>query len=173
MLSGKALGTHCAKPCGSTTSSSKMLLNDRALRRRRFEGFFESMADRRLAILPLHSMDAAYTYQPSVSLQHDTIRVPLFTTRPMMKFHEPSVCVGEFCPLHNPSPHVLLHLNQQWRSAAYLMERICSHGVGHPDPDHISAVAKLKGHAFAPTQSLHGCDGCCSGVDYSQYYGNV
>jgi hypothetical protein len=30
------------------------------------------------------------------------------------------------------------------------MERICSHGVGHPDPDEIN------------TDKTHGCDGCCT-----------
>jgi hypothetical protein len=31
------------------------------------------------------------------------------------------------------------------------MERICPHGVGHPDPDDVFA-----------TDTVHGCDGCCT-----------
>jgi hypothetical protein len=34
------------------------------------------------------------------------------------------------------------------------MERICPHGIGHPDPDD---------PAFKnPIEGVHGCDGCCS-----------
>jgi hypothetical protein len=31
------------------------------------------------------------------------------------------------------------------------MERICDHGVGHPDPDE-----------FMADVWVHGCDGCCA-----------
>lgn len=31
------------------------------------------------------------------------------------------------------------------------MERICPHGVGHPDPDCM----------YAKRDTVHGCDGCC------------
>ena len=31
-------------------------------------------------------------------------------------------------------------------------ERVCPHGVGHPDPD--------RRHADDP--GVHGCDGCCA-----------
>jgi hypothetical protein len=33
------------------------------------------------------------------------------------------------------------------------MERICEHGIGHPDPDQI-----MRDEAGW----VHGCDGCCS-----------
>jgi hypothetical protein len=42
---------------------------------------------------------------------------------------------------------------QLWRSDRGLMERLCEHGVGHPDPDEINLG--LGGRA------VHGCDGCC------------
>lgn len=38
------------------------------------------------------------------------------------------------------------------------MERICPHGVGHPDPDEIDLEVNAKG--------IHGCDGCCSAQGY-------
>lgn len=38
---------------------------------------------------------------------------------------------------------------QHWRGDRHLMERICPHGVGHPDPDDINP------------DGVHGCDGCC------------
>jgi len=43
---------------------------------------------------------------------------------------------------------------QHFRYDRYLMERICPHGVGHPDFD--------DPKASDPVESVHGCDGCCS-----------
>jgi len=37
------------------------------------------------------------------------------------------------------------------------MERVCEHGVGHPDPDEY----KLK---RGWTEHVNGCDGCCEGA---------
>lgn len=37
-----------------------------------------------------------------------------------------------------------------------LVERVCGHGVGHPDPDSVEAL----GDGGLLT---HGCDGCCHG----------
>ena len=39
-----------------------------------------------------------------------------------------------------------------WRIDRYIVERICPHGIGHPDPNQI-----------LPTDDdgQHGCDGCC------------
>ena len=39
-----------------------------------------------------------------------------------------------------------------WRIDRYIVERICPHGIGHPDPNQI-----------LPTDDdgRHGCDGCC------------
>jgi hypothetical protein len=34
------------------------------------------------------------------------------------------------------------------------MERICSHGIGHPDPDDISIIN-------GKDDGAHNCDGCC------------
>jgi hypothetical protein len=36
------------------------------------------------------------------------------------------------------------------------MERVCPHGVGHPDPDDINVI-------LGP-EKVHGCDGCCEGA---------
>lgn len=63
--------------------------------------------------------------------------------------HGTKRCAGERCPLHNPSNH---HMNQwplNWRSDARVMERICQHEKGHPDPDGLKAGLE------------HDCDGCC------------
>lgn len=42
------------------------------------------------------------------------------------------------------------------------MERICPHGVGHPDPDHIAFVERVAGKDVASVEAVHGCDGCCA-----------
>lgn len=44
-----------------------------------------------------------------------------------------------------------------WRDDTKVMERICAHGVGHPDPD-ARAFAERQGDAWF---GVHGCDGCC------------
>ncbi len=74
-------------------------------------------------------------------------------------YHSPEVCEGQWCPLHNPSPHHMvawpLHLRVD-RSP--LLERICSHGVGHPDPDSADYLDRV---APQGAWDVHGCDGCC------------
>lgn len=67
--------------------------------------------------------------------------------------HDLSLCVGTPCCIHNPSPHHMVQWRQHWRGDTGVMERTCTHGVGHPDPD----------QPFAPDawQWTHGCDGCC------------
>ena len=40
-----------------------------------------------------------------------------------------------------------------------LLEHICPHGVGHPNPGSILWMAEETG---SDTWGIHGCDGCCS-----------
>ena len=87
--------------------------------------------------------------------------------------HSPDDCLGEFCCIHNPSDHPMKDFPTLWRQKSEsfevgppLMERTCSHGIGHPDPDHIAAVRKLRGDAEADADGVHGCDGCCSRDDF-------
>ena len=69
--------------------------------------------------------------------------------------HDKKNCAGEHCSVHKPSNHhmrewpTLLRGGEPFDLATFT-ERICPHGVGHPDPD----------DPFAP--SIHGCDGCCT-----------
>lgn len=70
--------------------------------------------------------------------------------------HRPSTCHGEFCTVHNRSDHHMRSWPQHWRSDRGIMERVCVHGVGHPDPDEY----KLAGPGGA-AEGVHGCDGCC------------
>lgn len=71
-------------------------------------------------------------------------------------------CHERGCVLHNPSKHHLRHMKTSWRGDRYLMERICEHGVGHPDPDD-QAYKKLNWEpSRAAADAVHGCDGCCA-----------
>ena len=53
------------------------------------------------------------------------------------------------CVIHAPSAHRMTAYPTHWREDRGIMERICPHGVGHPDPDGRYGDA------------VHGCDGCC------------
>lgn len=46
---------------------------------------------------------------------------------------------------------------QHYRMDTGVTERICPHGVGHPDPD--------QPWPKDDARWLHGCDGCCSSPD--------
>ena len=65
-----------------------------------------------------------------------------------LQVHDAARCSG-ICPIHNPSDHHMSGWPTHWRDDRQLMERICPHGVGHPDPDDRS------------DDRTHGCDGCC------------
>lgn len=63
-------------------------------------------------------------------------------------------CEGERCIYHNPSAH---HMDS-WPIARG-GERVCPHGVGHPDPDYLAWRHRVtNGETVA---GVHGCDGCC------------
>lgn len=68
--------------------------------------------------------------------------------------HDREMCWGYWCPIHYPSPHHMRDWPQNWRSDRGIMERVCPHGVGHPDPDETKLYNKYDWS--------HGCDGCCS-----------
>lgn len=42
-----------------------------------------------------------------------------------------------------------------------LVEWVCKHGVGHPDPVSAAMLDRALGHQHG-TWSVHGCDGCCA-----------
>ena len=73
--------------------------------------------------------------------------------------HPPTDCAErEFCAIHAPSPHLMRTFPTHFRFDRYLMERICDHGVGHPDPDDVAYQAVAMPERMA---GVHGCDGCC------------
>lgn len=73
--------------------------------------------------------------------------------------HPRRVCAGGPCVLHSPSDHHMRTWRTHFRADRHLMERICPHGVGHPDPDDL-AWHRSEGRDW---QGVHGCDGCCRG----------
>lgn len=87
-------------------------------------------------------------------------------TGQVIRVHTKEECrAPEACVIHNPSNHSMRDFPTHWRGDRYLMERICSHGVGHPDPDDIAfkrASAKTTAdHMNLKYEGVHGCDGCC------------
>lgn len=64
--------------------------------------------------------------------------------------HSEDACKGNPCTIHNRSDHHMRAWPQHWRQDRRIMERICPHGVGHPDPDERSDI-----------NTVHGCCGCC------------
>lgn len=68
--------------------------------------------------------------------------------------HDQDKCVGDNCCIHAPSEHRLNSAPLHWRGDRRIMERICIHGVGHPDPDDIKVQSSWA-------EAVHGCCGCC------------
>lgn len=79
--------------------------------------------------------------------------------------HSIDKCVGQICCVHNPSDHSMRTFPQHWRDDRQLMERICPHHVGHPDPDDIAHKRATRGERYAYYEGIHGCDGCCREPD--------
>lgn len=80
------------------------------------------------------------------------------TGQTLHNVHSSDQCAGEFCVIHNPSNHVMKNFPTHWRSDRRLMERICPHGIGHPDPDALAIIPKDQYNG----EGIHGCDLCCS-----------
>lgn len=74
--------------------------------------------------------------------------------------HPGFTCVSKFCVIHNPSNHHMKDWPLRWVDGKGLFERVCLHGVRHPDPDDIHAKVLLGQSA---TLGVHGCceDLCC------------
>lgn len=72
--------------------------------------------------------------------------------------HSREVCEGP-CPFHRPSDHHMVNWPMKMRMDRMdkLTERVCFHGLGHPDPDSLSFLEKK----FDESVGVHGCCGCC------------
>jgi hypothetical protein len=85
-----------------------------------------------------------------------------------LKVHNPVICAGRSCSVHNPSDHHMKDWPLNWRSDRRIMERLCTHynddgsvsyQIGHPDPDDADFRERRDGDNYDP--GTHGCDGCC------------
>jgi hypothetical protein len=92
--------------------------------------------------------------------------------------HPMDNCAGQPCVIHNPTDHSMRSWPLHWRDDRQMFERICSHGVGHPDPDQFGfweqAAKRWRPSIAADViddpypignpyegMGIHGCDGCC------------
>lgn len=72
--------------------------------------------------------------------------------------HDPKQCEARGCAIHNhPSNHRLRDAPLNWREDRNILERICRHGIGHPDHD---AALYLESIGQG-SENSHGCDFCC------------
>lgn len=78
-------------------------------------------------------------------------------TGPPLVVHDDSRCRGRNCCIHNPSPHPLGRHPMYWRGIWVGMDRICDHGLAHPDPDD----RRYRYSVGLPLHVEHECDGCC------------
>lgn len=77
---------------------------------------------------------------------------------PMVSVHSPQLCgTDRPCVIHRPSEHHMRGWPLNWRWDRGIFERICEHGIGHPDPD--DAAYR---HSVGDHDTVHGCDGCCA-----------
>lgn len=95
------------------------------------------------------------------------------TRQVLTHVHDPSACTEqESCVIHAPSAHPLVNAPTHWRvrreddeyeTLVQVMERICPHGVFHPDPDDIAFLAREKDEEAASIAARHECceEGCC------------
>lgn len=72
--------------------------------------------------------------------------------------HSLEDCRGPVCPIHKPTPHHMRDWKMIWRGDRQIFERVCEHGIGHPDPDDQEAKLFIQGFM----DGVHGCDFCCA-----------
>ena len=84
--------------------------------------------------------------------------------------HDSTECALAYCCIHKPSGHPLASAPLRWQNDLRFMERVCAHGIGHPDPDSLDYINALFGEMAAAFVSTHRCDGCC-GQEGGMTYG--
>jgi hypothetical protein len=89
--------------------------------------------------------------------------VPIYPEGIERALHNPYDCIGRACVIHKPSAHYMVGwpLNIRVDREYGLAERLCKHGVGHPDPDSLAFITIMEEEDFASASGVHGCDGCC------------
>lgn len=82
---------------------------------------------------------------------------PAGRTVTLRDVHDPALCQFRACVIHNPTEHHMREWPLHWRDDRGIFERICAHGVGHPDPDQL----EFWQHLGLESVDVHGCDYCC------------
>lgn len=86
----------------------------------------------------------------------------------IVNVHDESDCEDQpACIIHRPTEHHMSDWPLHWRGDRGIFERICSHGVGHPDPDQFYYWQKRDGNL---TEAVHGCCFCCQHDEGEENY---
>lgn len=99
------------------------------------------------------SAEPKYSGKMFVSVKgKSAVNAPLRTVHPL------SACGDRVCIIHRPTNHHMSDWPLIWREDRGIFERVCGHGISHPDPD--------QGQFWAENNQewkwVHGCDRCCS-----------
>lgn len=65
------------------------------------------------------------------------------------------------CVIHNRTNHHMALWPLHWRGDRKIFERLCPHGIGHPDVDQYPYWRATD----QMWETVHGCCGCCRGAD--------
>lgn len=91
---------------------------------------------------------------PGVQLENTDERI--------FNVHTATLCEGRACTIHNRTDHLMRGFPQHYREDKGLMERVCAHGVGHPDPDEGAYIEARFGYGALEAILIHGCcEGRC------------
>lgn len=79
----------------------------------------------------------------------------------VLKTHEEQADCIMGCVVHNPQMSHMSYWAMNWREDRGMMERICPHGIGHPDYDQVRFWTRTMKWQDAWAEMTHSCDGCC------------
>ena len=88
--------------------------------------------------------------------EHDDNATTMLKNGVLLRAHPPTACAGRHCWVHNAMPSIMVNWPVRWRADKSTAERVCQHGIGHPDIDDVAYNQSLGRDV-----SIHGCDGCC------------
>jgi phage tail protein X len=79
------------------------------------------------------------------------------------------------CVVHHWSKHHMREMPLYWRDDAGKFERICPHGIGHPDPDGANYLKRRFGEENESTfyALVHGCCGICCIEEWFTKYADL
>lgn len=97
-------------------------------------------------------------------MEEERLEKVLLSDGTTIRAHKKKFCTAP-CPIHAPSSHHMITWKLIWRDDRGIFERVCEHGIGHPDPDTLEYFRKTQGEEHAQTEAVHGCDGCCRNKD--------